>query len=49
MFRRMCVISSALLALASSLAPAAEVPLAFAFTDAQLQWGPAPTSSRRCE
>ena len=42
MFRRMCVISSALLALASPLAPAAEAPLAFAFTDAQLQWGPCP-------
>lgn len=42
MFGRMCVISSALLALASPPAPAAETPVAFAFTDAQLQWGPCP-------
>ncbi len=41
-FKQMCVISSALLALASPLAPAAEAPLAFAYTDAQLQWGPCP-------
>jgi quercetin dioxygenase-like cupin family protein len=42
MSKRMGVISSALPARADSPAPAAEAPLAFAFTDAQLEWGPCP-------
>ena len=36
------VVSSVLLVLASPLAPAAEPPLAFTFTDTRLEWGACP-------